>query len=304
MSPDVGQAPQEGQVQKRFCIHCGSEMPVGGKFCPTCGKAQVIGPTTASPSYAPPIYPTTDEGASLRDFGRSLGALGTILWVILLAINLFVCLWGIGQIFPHTEAVFGLFVIFPFVVELFNITGYAFVGFYVFVSLAITASYLWMMRKSARTMKEELTGKNPKQGHSPAYVIGTLFMAVLAFQIIYYLILGTFVSVTSPIGPSTPLWALLFDYAEASVWEEVITRILLLGIPLLIVDMLLNISNPDNKMKKLWRYVLGGNFTIGKKEAVFLVISSLVFGLAHDPSWGPTRSSRPPSRVLRWDMCS
>ena len=70
-----------------------------------------------------------------------------------------------------------------------------------------------------------------------------------------------------------------FSYAQASVWEELITRVLLLGVPLLIVAIVMN------KVKDPKHYILGGGFQFGKPELALLVISSAMFGFAHSFSW-------------------
>jgi hypothetical protein len=152
--------------------------------------------------------------------------------------------------------------------------------------VAIVGSFLWMLRKSFAPLSDELTVKYPDQGHSPLYIIATIFMAVLSFNIIFYLFVQTTgASPTTPSFDSQELWQTIYGFAEASVWEEVVSRILLIGLPLLLVDSLLRSKDPERKMRKLHHYVLGGGFTIGRKEAFFLVFSSIMFGTAHVFSW-------------------
>jgi hypothetical protein len=68
----------------------------------------------------------------------------------------------------------------------------------------------------------------------------------------------------------------LFLLANAAVWEEIAVRVLLLGVPLLIIDMILRRrrSRPHN-------YILGGGFKFGAVETILVVASSIVFGVAH-----------------------
>jgi hypothetical protein len=116
--------------------------------------------------------------------------------------------------------------------------------------------------------------------------MGTIFMAVLAFNIIYYFVIqGAGSNPTSPSFDQQELWQIIYGFAEASVWEEVVSRVLLIGVPLLIVDSLLRSSNPDHKVKRVHRYLLGGGFTIGRKEAFFLAFSAIMFGTAHVFNW-------------------
>jgi hypothetical protein len=205
---------------------------------------------------------------------------------VLLAANVVIALWGIGLVYPHFDSSIDLFVITPFIVPLVTLTGAPFIIYYVLLAAAITASFMWMTIRSTRSLNDELVAKYPPKGHSPLYVVGTIFMAVLAFNIIYYMVVQTAgTSPTTPSFESRPLWEIIYGFAEASVWEEVVSRILLIGIPLLLVDALLSSSNPQRKMRKLRHYVLGGGFTIGRKEAALLVFSAIMFGAAHVFSW-------------------
>jgi hypothetical protein len=68
--------------------------------------------------------------------------------------------------------------------------------------------------------------------------------------------------------------------ADASVWEEVVARVMFIGIPLLFL-------NPSKKWNlDRFKILLGGKGKFGISEVVLILISSSFFGLAHI-GWGP-----------------
>jgi hypothetical protein len=78
----------------------------------------------------------------------------------------------------------------------------------------------------------------------------------------------------------------MYLLANASVYEELITRVLLIGVPLLIYEVLShNLGLSESQHNSLFRYIVGGNIPIGSKEIYLILFSSLTFGLAHTPGW-------------------
>ncbi len=266
--------PTQGTIPTRRCWSCGSDSPAHYNFCSRCGA-----PLATPPPYRP-AKPVT-----VRDIGRLMGAYSTIPLLILMAVNVIMTIWAIGLVYPHMDKNINLFVVTPWLVTFAELTGWGFLLYYIFLAAAIAASFVWMLRKSARPLKDELTSK-PVKEHSPLFTIGTMFMAVLAFNVIFYALVAS--SGTSPTSPdyySPDLWAIVYGFANASVWEEVVTRILLLGVPLLLIDALRRSVSVRARERKLHQYILGGGLEIGKVEAGLLLFSSAMFGIAHVWSW-------------------
>jgi len=80
---------------------------------------------------------------------------------------------------------------------------------------------------------------------------------------------------------SDALWKLMLVLANASVYEELISRALLIGLPL----MLIYIAIKKTDIKHSFKILLGGNIKIGNIEIIFLLISSIMFSLAHLGGW-------------------
>jgi len=137
--------------------------------------------------------------------------------------------------------------------------------------------------------------------------VAQVWMAVTFFQVaLIYLITLAGIEPTSPIQPPTPqtAWVLLFELANAGVYEEIIFRLLLIGLPMALGSIVLRImevnrgatgNGPGSAGRYIagaWRYLIGGVLRRDSpKEALvagwaFLFASSAIFGLAHAPGWG------------------
>jgi len=271
--------------EPKYCTNCGTKLLPGSNFCNVCGmpqKPNAVPPQPAVP-YAPYVPPRT---STMRDLVMGLGVYGVIALAALMAVNVAIALWGIDLVLPHLDKHIYLFIITPFIVNFAELGGWAFMGYYIFLVGAIAACFAWMLYKSARPLADEIRLKYPKEGHSPLYIMGTVLFATLSLNVIYYLIVGAFgESPSTPSFDTRALWELIYGYAQASVWEELVSRVLLIGIPLLVIDSLIRQRNPGHKMEKWYHYILGGGFTIGRKEALLMAFSSAMFGAAHVFAW-------------------
>lgn len=116
------------------------------------------------------------------------------------------------------------------------------------------------------------------EAHSPVYVIATLFCAVIGFNLLFNIIIVMLGYV--PVTPEPqPLWVNLYALANASVYEELIVRVLYIGLPLMAIGLATREGRP------WWRYLVGGGFEFGKKELFFLFFSSAMFSAGHIFNW-------------------
>ncbi|MBE0518456.1 MAG: CPBP family intramembrane metalloprotease, partial [Thermoplasmata archaeon] len=86
--------------------------------------------------------------------------------------------------------------------------------------------------------------------------------------------------------PSIPdfgdeIWMQVGIFTTASVWEEIESRVLLIGVPIMCIDFLFRRERVASPIK----YILGGNMEIGIPESGAALFSSLIFGLAHVEWW-------------------
>lgn len=295
MSDERGAEAPSGS--SRACPGCGKPLLETDRFCPFCGRnVSGFAPPPMPPpnpyyqqhyqQYYPPSYQSESTVESLKRLGRGITSISLLPLLVLLAVNVIILLWSPAVVLPETaDPSHGntLFILLPIsnpIVDLVDLTGPSFAAYHLFLVASITACFAWMVYRSLKPYREELQFKMPKEGHSPFYTIGTIFFAVMAFNAGYVILLGLFgVQMNTPDFGGQELWQLLDGLASASVWEELVSRVLLIGVPLLIIDTLMN------SRKRTRNYLLGGGFDLGGKELVLLFASSGIFALGHIVYW-------------------
>ena len=220
--------------------------------------------------------------ANLKRRLKQFGALSSLTLFFYLAIAVFALILIAPEIMQNLlTRTFPLFVITPSVVPILNISGAALVGYFILLLLAILISYLYSMGESLLPAVNEMIQGKPGR-HSTILTLGGLFFAMLAVNFIYYVSIES--SGVSPVVPdfgSEPVWASTFDFANASVWEEMISRVLLIGIPLFWIDLLLR----RKQLLPPIRYFIGGKIRFGFIECALILFSATMFGVAHVGGW-------------------
>lgn len=121
----------------------------------------------------------------------------------------------------------------------------------------------------------------PVRTDNAIITIPRMYLGILGFYVIYFAVLYMFtVEPEVPDFEAMPLWERLHAFAEASVWEEVLSRIFMLGIPLMLYHVWT--GRPEGNR---WRYVVGGGMSIDSAAFVLIVFQALVFALAHVSGW-------------------
>ena len=220
--------------------------------------------------------------ANLKRRLKQFGTLSSLTLFFYLAIAVFAMILITPEIMQNllTRSI-SLFVITPSVVPIFSIGGAVLVGYFIFLVLAILVSYLYSMGESLLPAANEVILGKPGR-HSTILTVGGLFFAVLVLNFIYYLLVeSTGVNPNVPDFGSEPLWMSVFDFANASVWEEIISRVLLIGIPLLWIDLLFR----RKQLLPPIRYFVGGKIEFGFIECALILFSATMFGFAHVGGW-------------------
>jgi hypothetical protein len=178
-----------------------------------------------------------------------------------------------------------LFLVFPF-----PLTGWVAVAWFIMISIACIASVMLLFYRQIKPLwagsKRTPFAKRMKKLYSPdsglALTAKTYLGALFFFFAIYWM-LDIFEQPTpglSILSSETPIWIRMFLLADASVWEEISGRVVLIGIPLLIIRSI------SGKRGVQWKQLVGGTAHFGRTEVVLILISATLFGLAH-LGWGP-----------------
>lgn len=218
----------------------------------------------------------------IRRLGKGLAAFVTLTFFLFLGVELGMLLGALVLYRPEYPFDFSLFVMIPAPVPIFEPSGGSLLVVFWFLALSIIGALFFTLWRDGPRFLEELAMRGKPREHSALLAIAGLFCADLFFVTIYASFLAG--AGAAPVGfdpRGVPAWDLVFHLARASVWEEVMGRTVLLGLPLL----LLSWAAGDLGKRPLWRYFLGGGFSLRLPALVALIFSSVMFGLAHLPSW-------------------
>ena len=277
--------PTEPPPAPERCISCGAVFPKDGAFCSNCGaiRPSLVGrplPYAAPHRMWPPYY--SRPKMSWRVVSKSVASMLMISVVIMIALMLVTLIYGAVSIAgpainDRTEGLdqYSIFLVLPLFVTIVTISGNSLLAYYILIIGAIFASTTWIFATSARGFIKEMQGKAKSREHSALFDTFGLLFATIFFTYATIVVVLLFGGDTG--SPSTGTLAeTLFLLANASVWEELAVRVLLLGIPLLVVDLFRMKLQP-----KIHRYVLGGGFRFGIPEVVLVLVSATIFGIAH-----------------------
>jgi hypothetical protein len=219
---------------------------------------------------------------SLRTTGKSIAAILMLTLVAMTILMLVTLIYGTSIVGPaildgtdHLDN-YGIFVVLPIFVTVATLSGWSLFAYYIFLIFAIVASVSWVFATSARLFVKEMRGKAESREHSSLFDTFALLCASIFFTYATVLLVILLQGDTGASPSTGTLAESLFLLANAAVWEELAVRVLLLGIPLLIVHLILRRlrSRPHS-------YILGGGFKFGVAETALVVASSIVFGVAH-----------------------
>ncbi len=134
----------------------------------------------------------------------------------------------------------------------------------------------------------------PRFENSSLYRISEFFALNLFLSYIYIYLIGVIGHpIKSPISPSpSDFVANFFSLTNAGLYEELITRVVFIGIPLFVYYAGTSHgirSRTRPKRLPWWRLLWGGGYKFGKPEIIVLVISSVIFGIAHAGSWDASK---------------
>jgi len=245
------------------CPKCEESRQLGANFCSGCGR--FLGPE-----------PVPEKPKA--------GVLELILIVTAIFIAILIIIEAIIMVVNTSDVYsflvgkgYSLFVIVPYPQTIFSIydalPAYWVLLVLIIVVCVIAAVYEFMVKT-----------KNFKEVSTQGVVENTAFFWIAVSFCASTLITTVIVLITISTGTdiSTPDFGSqlgqFFSFANAAVWEEIVSRLVYIGLPMLIITRLVY------KKKGGFDCLIGG-FGMSKVAIVFIVISAIIFGLAHYPGW-------------------
>lgn len=206
----------------------------------------------------------------ILDFVEHLGLVGFLFYTITV---LGVLIWSAGQIIPQEGATATIFILIPVPYIIAEVEGHAFIAFYSFLwfSAAISIVYLLSEHVDSSRITKIRTWKE-----SNLSAVFCVFAMVLAFSLLYqYLLIFLGTGIRAP-APPEQFWERLYLLTRASVWEEILVRFALIGVPMALIG----IYRGEGNIKDVF-----GGFGFRKYWAIFVLLSVFIFTIGHLPGW-------------------
>jgi len=153
--------------------------------------------------------------------------------------------------------------------------------YWVLIVIVILVCLIWAIKKFYDNLKTAITdNSDAMMERTGLFWVCILMTGMLTIQITYIVIIFFFgITIDTSWMDKYTQTELMYMLADAAVWEEIITRVLYIGVPVMIISLVIK------KDKSSWRYLFGG-FKMTKIAIVFIIFSAIMFGLAHNQGWG------------------
>jgi hypothetical protein len=177
-------------------------------------------------------------------------------------------------------------IIIPKSIRLITLHGLGAEIYWILIVITIIICTFYSLRIFLKGIRKLSREKDDTQLTKTAiYWVGILFCADIFVQIVYFAI-ATYLGleIDSSWMDEYTHEQLLYMLANASVWEEIISRVMLIGIPIVIIQLF-----RTRKLDSL-KCLLGG-FGMSRIAMILIVFSGIIFGLAHYYSWGMAKAA-------------
>ncbi|MDR0334369.1 MAG: CPBP family intramembrane metalloprotease [Methanomassiliicoccaceae archaeon] len=250
------------------CEQCRISSDAGNAYCTKCGKPLAV----SAPRPEPPKKDNMRKAISIVGLIILAGC------TAMLVFELYAVFWGMEGIWTGMENYrLGVLFLTPFPVILFYMSGIVAKFYYLFLVAAVVVSFVMLMYNSREGIARAFKGKLDKLDEMPLYGVVTMFAMYISINMILVLLVTS--AGYDPAGLEDPEeeWMLWYALLNASVWEEILCRVLLIGLPLMIAGLILNESGS-------WKRLFGHSEM--NKLAVFLIIfSAAIFAFGHLDGW-------------------
>jgi len=211
-----------------------------------------------------------------------LGVAAAIVCSLVLIFELFVAIYRSPDVFGEIyDLISHILIITPSPVSILALTGTAVQAFYVIVLISVILAVGYILFRFIPVLISFFrNGETESLRKSAMFEFGTVFAAIYFLQTAFIIVLmavGVDIESTIPFQDETDL-EMMFLTLQASVWEEIVSRVLLIGFPMLLIALI------RSDREKWWKWLTGG-FGMSQYAAALIILSAVFFGLAHVPGW-------------------
>lgn len=261
--------PGCGNPLNEGCLYCAQYERDGYEYCGKCGRHLSGRAETAAPSSGP-----TDP----LKMGTMFSMVFIMIMVVLELGGMFYYLGeGLEWVNDHYGA---FFLLLPNIVTLAKFTGTAGQAYFILIVIAIVLSFVAVMFQSLPSLRPRADGDTSKAERTPLYGIAMLFGSIIIVELVVNMVIavvGDGLEIPEWISEMT-IGESIYSFAQAAVIEEIASRVVIIGVPMAVLALCYG-------KRDFLRHLLGG-FGMSKVALVLLIISSVVFAVAHMGSWG------------------
>lgn len=226
-------------------------------FCPTCGRR------------------LAQEPSALEQL--VLLAIPVILVLVLIELVVMVAGIPVGWAYAGDHGL-KVNVLVPELVSVGTLEGLGLQAFWIILVAVLLASAYLVARQTLPAVSRRGWENGKRLWKTPLCWIAVLLCAdILLNLVIGFLFfdeaLGNTAGLTTGFNGQS-----LISFANAAVWEEIICRLVYIGIPMAVVAALC-------RRRDFPKYLIGG-FGMSRLALVLIVVSAAIFGFAHQSGWG------------------
>lgn len=243
------------------CPHCMEARQQGCRFCPSCGR---------------PLE--TAGGTTMGSILRNIVLCVVPLLVILLTAETVALVVGFTDVLEWAgKNAAEVLVLIPSLETAGYLSGLGLQLYWVVVFAAVAISVaviLWQSLPAARNPSTEESRE--RFSETPLFWLTLLLCGSLLLNVI----IAVFSMDTSSADDITVGFVpeALYAFANAAVWEEVITRVAYIGLPMAVLALL-------SRRRDFLRYLVGG-FGMSRLALALMFVSAVIFGFGHLSGWG------------------
>lgn len=211
-------------------------------------------------------------GSRISGFVQYLGVSGFLIYTV---VTVAVLTWSLSLVVPQVwSSTTSIFVLLPVPVVIAELSGRGFIVFTLFLWISALGSVSILVW---RYLRDSVLKDGGSWRDSDLYKVYLVFVLTLVFSLGYRYALNLFgTGISSAAGPEA-FWQRMYLLTRAAVWEEVLVRFGLIGVPAAAIGMYKGKGDIAD---------LFGGFGFERKYVMTLLLfSTFIFTLGHVPGW-------------------